>query len=150
MLPILILALSVLVLASTMWRLVRAPEARRGKRRITPRTPAGIHMPGPSFAPVFAAIGVFLFFLGLVFGGTLLVLGGIALVLTLLYWLVEALRVYDHDLGRRRRPCRRSSTAGPPPACTCPARRSGRSSARSGRRCSCSASCSASGCSLRA
>lgn len=97
-LPILILALSVLVLASTMWRLVRAPEARRGKRRITPRTPAGIHMPGPSFAPVFAAVGVFLFFLGLVFGGTLLVLGGIALVITLLYWLMEALRVYDHDI----------------------------------------------------
>lgn len=98
-LPILILALSALVLASTFWRLFRAPQARRGKRRITPRTPAGVHMPGPSFAPVFAAIGVSLFFLGLVFEGTLIVLGGIALVITLLYWLMEAVRVYDHDIG---------------------------------------------------
>ena len=56
-------------------------------------------MPGPSFAPAFAAVGVFLLFLGLVFGGFILVLGVIALVLTLLYWLAEAVRIYDHDIG---------------------------------------------------
>ena len=38
-------------------------------------------MPGPSFAPVFAAVGAFLLFLGLVFGGLILLLGAIALAL---------------------------------------------------------------------
>ena len=52
-----------------------AGRPRRGKQRIDPRTPAGIHMPGPSMSPVFAAIGAFLLFLGLVFGGPILILG---------------------------------------------------------------------------
>ena len=69
--------------------------------RLTPRTPAGLHMPGPSWAPIFASIGVFLLFLGIVFPGPILVLGGIALVLTLLYWLTESVRIYDHDLGEQ-------------------------------------------------
>ncbi len=56
-------------------------------------------MPGPSFAPFLAAIGAFLLFLGLVFGGPLLVIGAIALILTLLYWLGEALRIYDREVG---------------------------------------------------
>ena len=56
-------------------------------------------MPGPSFAPVFAAVGLFLVMLGLVFGGITIVLGVIALVLTLLYWLAEGMRNYDHDIG---------------------------------------------------
>ena len=56
-------------------------------------------MPGPSFSPVFAAVGVFLLLLGLVFGGVILALGAIALILTLLYWLAEGLRIYDHDVG---------------------------------------------------
>ena len=50
-------------------RLMTAPPARRGKQRVAPATPAGIHMPGPSFAPIFAAFGTVLLFLGLVFGG---------------------------------------------------------------------------------
>ena len=37
--------------------------------------------------------------LGLVFGGITSVLGVIALVLTLLYWLAEGMRIYDHDIG---------------------------------------------------
>ncbi|HET7168432.1 MAG TPA: cytochrome c oxidase subunit 4 [Candidatus Limnocylindrales bacterium] len=98
MLPVLILVLAVVVLAVTLWRLVRAPDARRGKSRITPRTPKGLHMPGPSFAPILASVGAFLLFLGIVFGGALLAVGGIALAVTLLYWLGEALRLYDHDV----------------------------------------------------
>ena len=56
--------------------------------------------------------------LGLVFGGVTLVLGAIALVLTLLYWLAEGLRLYDRDIGPTspdaagRRP-RRSATRRP-------------------------------------
>jgi len=80
-------------------QLMTTPPARRGKRRIAPATPAGVHMPGPSFAPILAAIGAFLLFLGLVFGGIALALGAIALVLTLLYWLAEGLRIYDHDVA---------------------------------------------------
>lgn len=113
-LPILILALSALVLVVTFVGLLRAPPARRGKTRITPRTPPGIHMPGPSFAPILAAIGVFLFFLGVVFGGSLLVVGGIALAVTLLYWLMEALRVYDHDIGPTATTLPAVVHAGPP------------------------------------
>lgn len=99
MLPILILVPSVLVIAVLFWKLLRAPKPRRGKGRIEPVAPPGVHMPGPSWAPVLAAIGAFLLFLGLVFGGPLLVVGAIGLTITLLYWLVEAVRLYDHDLG---------------------------------------------------
>ena len=99
LIPVAVAVLVVFVLLWMFRRLRTAPPARRGKRRIEPRTPAGIHMPGPSFAPAFAAVGAFLLFLGLVFGGLILVLGAIALVLTLLYWLAEALRIFDHDLG---------------------------------------------------
>lgn len=99
LLPIFVLVAVLAILTRTFLGLVRAAPAQRGKMRIEPRTPAGIHMPGPSFAPILASIGAFLLFLGLVFGGTLLVAGAIALALTLLYWLGEALRIYDHDLG---------------------------------------------------
>jgi plastocyanin len=115
MLPVFILALSVLVLAVLFWKLVRAPKPARGKQRITPLAPPGVHMPGPSWAPVFAAIGAFLLFLGLVFGGVVLVLGSIALALTLLYWLVEALRIYEHDVGATAQPLPVVAHDGPPP-----------------------------------
>lgn len=101
LLPVLIFVLTLLILAWLFLRLFRAPKPRRGFQRIPPRTPAGLHMPGPSFAPILASIGVFLLFLGVVFPGPLLVLGGIALGLTLLYWLKESVRIYDHDLGVR-------------------------------------------------
>ncbi len=95
--------------------LATAAPARRGFQRTVPSTPAGIHMPGPSWAPIFASIGVFLLFLGLVFEGIILVLGVIALVLTLLYWLGEGL----HLLRSRRRPPPSTLPAivhaGPPP-----------------------------------
>ncbi len=98
-LPVGTTVLVVLLMARTVMQVATVPPARRGKRRIAPATPAGVHMPGPSFAPIFAAVGVFLLFLGLVFGGIALVLGSVALVLTLLYWLVEGLRIYDHDVA---------------------------------------------------
>jgi plastocyanin len=98
-LPVGTTVLVLLGLMRTIQRVMTTPPARRGKQRITPATPAGLHMPGPSFAPIFAAIGTFLLVLGLVFGGLALVLGAIALVLTLLYWLAEGLRIYDHDIA---------------------------------------------------
>ena len=96
-------------------RLVKAPPARRGKQRIPSKTPAGVHMPGPSFSPAFAAMGTFLILLGLVFGGITLVLGALALALTLLYWLAEGLRIYDHDNGPTGTTLPAVIDAGPPP-----------------------------------
>ena len=100
MLPVFILVLAVVVLVVLVLEPVPAPKPRRGKQRMAPRTPAGVHMPGPSWAPIFAAIGAFLLFLGWCSAGPMLVARrDRASVLTLLYWLGEALRVYDHDLG---------------------------------------------------
>jgi len=115
LLPVIMLVVIVLVLVRTFLRLARAKPAHRGKARIVPRTPPGIHMPGPSYAPIFASIGAALLFLGLVFGGPILVLGAIALVLTLLYWLAEALHIYDHDLGATAPALPAVIHDGPPP-----------------------------------
>ena len=115
LLPVVIVILIVLVLLRTFAMLARAPKLRRDAMRPQHRTPAGIHMPGPSFAPVFASVGLFLLFLGLVFGGPILVLGAIALVLTLLYWLAEGLRLYDRDIGSTRSELVPVIETGPPP-----------------------------------
>jgi hypothetical protein len=97
-LPVGTVVLVALGLVWTFRRLMTAPPARRGVQRIPPKTPPGIHMPGGSLAPIFAAIGTALLFLGLVFGGVTLALGVVALILTLLYWMAEGLRIYDHDI----------------------------------------------------
>jgi plastocyanin len=76
-----------------------AGPTRRGGGRVKPLPPAGVHMPGPSYAPIFAAVGTFLLFIGLIFGGPTLLLGLAALLLTLLYWGREALTDYDHLAG---------------------------------------------------
>lgn len=115
MLPVLITVLTVIVLAATFWKLLRAPKPRRGKRRVEPVPPAGVHMPGPSWSPFFAAIGAFMLFLGLVFGGPILILGAIGLALTLLYWGAEALHLYDHDLGATAPELPEVAHDGPPP-----------------------------------
>lgn len=108
----------VLVAIGLVWtfrRLMTAPPARRGVQRVDPKTPTGIHMPGPSLAPIFAAVGTALLLLGLVFGGVVLALGLIALVLTLLYWLAEGLRVYDHDVEPTSTTLPARIETGPPP-----------------------------------
>ena len=99
LLPVGVVIILVLILLRTARSLATAAPARRGYQRTVPRTPAGIHMPGPSWAPIFASIGLFLLFLGLVFEGIILVLGATALVLTLLYWLGEGLHLYDRDIS---------------------------------------------------
>jgi plastocyanin len=91
-----------LAIAVVLWliwllrRFATAGPTRRGKRRITPVAPPGVHMPGPTFAPVLAAIGAFFLFLGLVTGGALLWVGVAILFLTLLYWGREAIADFDH------------------------------------------------------
>ena len=115
LLPIAVIALAVLTFAILFRRLLSAPKARRGFQPIEPATPEGIHMPGPSFAPIFAAVGAFLLFLGVVFGGMILVLGAVAFVLTLLYWLAEAMRVYDHEISATAPALPEVIHDGPPP-----------------------------------
>jgi len=115
LIPVAIVVLVAVVLLVTFRALIKAPPARRGTPRIEPRTPAGIHMPGPSFAPAFAAAGAFLLMLGLVFGGVALILGLIGLALTLLYWLAEGLRLYDRDIGSTRTTLPAVVHDGPPP-----------------------------------
>lgn len=96
-LPILLLVAVIVFLAWLAVRYAHAGPRRRGPARTEPRPPAGTHMPGPSLAPLFAAVGTFLFFFGLILGvGSLAFwVGLVALVLTLLYWLREGMRDYD-------------------------------------------------------
>lgn len=77
------------------YRFATVGPTRRGPRRLPPRPPAGVHMPGGSLAPVFTAVGLFLLFFGLVVKGPALILGVAALSLTLLYWGAEAIREHD-------------------------------------------------------
>ena len=103
LIPLLLAAIVLLFLAWTVYRLATAGPTRRGVRRRPPVTPEGIHMPGPSFAPVLAAFGAFMLVFGLVSGGLWMWAGGAVLAITLLYWGREALRDYDrvavHDAG---------------------------------------------------
>src|SRR5215212_7481361 len=92
----------------------RIGPRRRRPGRVRPVTPPGIHMPGPSLAPFFAAGGSALLFLGLVFPGPLLLLGLVGLVLGLLYWGREGLAEYDH-LADEHAQLPAVIHAGPPP-----------------------------------
>jgi plastocyanin len=51
-------------------------------------------MPGPSFRPLLASLGTALLFAGLVFGGWVLAVGVLALVVSLLGWLNDARKEY--------------------------------------------------------
>ena len=96
LIPVAIMALVVLFIAWLLWRVTRLGPKRRGKGKVKPLPPPGVHMPGPTLAPLFGAVGVGLLLFGLVFGGLLLALGFAVLVLGLLYWGAEAMRDYDH------------------------------------------------------
>ncbi len=87
------------VLAFVAWLVVRfatAGPTRRGIRKVSPRPPAGVHAAAPSYAPVIGAIGVFLLFYGIIFQGWVLVVGVTALIASLVYWLREGIRDYEH------------------------------------------------------
>jgi plastocyanin len=96
MIPLALAGLGLLYLTWTVYRFATAGPTRRGRRRLPPVTPAGIHMPGPSFAPVLAAVGAFFMVFGVVTGGLWLPIGALILVITLLYWGREEMRNYDH------------------------------------------------------
>ena len=96
LIPILLAILMFLFITWTIYRFATAGPKRRGKRRLEPVPPPGVHMPGGSFAPLLAAFGCFMLVFGLVTGGFWLWIGFAILAVTLLYWGREALRDYDH------------------------------------------------------
>ncbi len=95
LIPIGLAFLVFLFVTWTIYRFATAGPKQRGPGRRPPVTPAGIHMPGPSFAPILAAIGGFFMVFGMVTGGFWLWIGLVMLVITLLYWGREATRDYD-------------------------------------------------------
>lgn len=97
LIPFGLAALVFLYVSWTVYRFATAGPTRRGKRRLPPATPAGIHMPGPSFAPLLAATGLFFMVFGMVEGGIWLGVGVIVLVITLLYWGREEMRDFDRS-----------------------------------------------------
>ena len=121
LIPLGLAALVFLYVTWTAYRFATAAPARHGDiRKLPPRAPEGIHMPGPSFAPVLAAFGTFMLMFGMVSGGLWLPAGLAVLAITLLYWGREALRDYDHVAGTAHAvaigPGALPTPAGPPPA----------------------------------
>jgi plastocyanin len=96
LIPIALAGLVFLYLTWTVYRFATAGPTSRGIHRLPPVTPPGIHMPGPSFAPVLAAFGAFMLLFGMFSGGIWMWIGIVVLVITLLYWGREAIRDYDH------------------------------------------------------
>ena len=94
--PVLLLLLFVAWFAWTARKFATLGPTRRAPARIQPLTPATVHMPGGSVAPILVAIGAGALFLGLVLGGVALGIGVTVLVITLLVWFREAVRDYDH------------------------------------------------------
>ncbi|MBI3746423.1 MAG: cupredoxin domain-containing protein [Chloroflexi bacterium] len=87
--------------------------ARRASARLTPITPPELHMPGPSYAPIVAAVGAAALLWGLVVGGDALLIGTVVLVLSLLYWGREAIHDYDRTAHVQTLPA--VVHPGPPP-----------------------------------
>ncbi len=111
--PILLALLFAVWIMVTIRGFAAVGPRRRAPARIEPVTPAGIHMPGGSSAPILVAFGAGSLFLGLVLGGIALWFGVVLLVATLLVWFREAIRDYDHLAGAQRLPA--VVHEGPPP-----------------------------------
>lgn len=93
--PILLALLAVLYFGWVIRRYATAGPTRRAPVRLTPVTPAHVHMPGPSASPILVALGAGALFLGFVAGGIFLWIGVILLITTMLVWGREAVRDYD-------------------------------------------------------
>jgi plastocyanin len=111
--PILLALIFALWIMVTIRGFAAVGPKRRAPARVEPVTPAGIHMPGGSAAPILVAFGAGALFLGLVLGGIALWFGVILLVATLMVWFREAIRDYDHLAGAQRLPA--VVHEGPPP-----------------------------------
>ncbi len=113
--PMLLLVLFVAWLALTFRGFATLGPTRRAPARIQPLTPPTVHMPGGSMSPILAALGAMALFLGLVFGGLALVIGATLMVVTLLFWLREGMRDYQHLEPRQEQILPAVIHQGPPP-----------------------------------
>src|SRR5664279_5334607 len=100
LIPLGLLGLVGLYVLWLMRKLATVGPSERGGQPASPAPPDGIHMPGPSFAPVFGAVGMALLVFGLVFRGAITVLGLVALILALVYWLREGCLLYTSPSPR--------------------------------------------------
>lgn len=112
-LPFVLAVLFIAWFAFTLRKFATLGPSRRAPARIQPITPPAVHMPGGSAAPILVAIGAAALFLGLVLGGIWLALGAVVTMLTLLVWMRDALRDYDHLETRTMLPA--VVHEGPPP-----------------------------------
>ena len=102
LLPIFLAVLFVAWFALTTRKFATLGPSRRAPARIEPVTPAHVHMPGGSVAPILVAVGAGALFLGLVLGGPAIAAGAVILVITLLVWFREAIRDYNRiEPGKR-------------------------------------------------
>jgi plastocyanin len=113
LIPIGLALLFVAWFAYTMRKFATLGPSRRAPARIQPLTPASVHMPGGSSAPILVAFGAGALFLGLVLGGVWLWVGATLMVVTLLAWFREAMHDYDHLESAQRLPA--VVHQGPPP-----------------------------------
>jgi plastocyanin len=116
--PVLLLVLFVAWFAWTTRKYATLGPTRRAPARVQPITPAHVHMPGGSVAPILAAAGAAALFFGLVAGGIALWVGVVLLVVTLLVWFREGMRDYAHLEPAATMPARQLPAvvhAGPPP-----------------------------------
>lgn len=113
LIPVGLLLLFIAWFAWTARKFATLGPTRRAPARIQPVTPAHVHMPGGSSAPILVALGAGALFLGLVLGGIVLWIGAVLMVLTLLAWFREAIRDYDHLESAQRLPA--VVHPGPPP-----------------------------------
>ena len=111
--PIFLLVLFIAWFALTSRKFATLGPRRRAPARIQPITPPAVHMPGGSLSPILVALGAMGLFLGLVFGGVALWIGTTVLIVTLLFWLREAMRDYEHQEPANRLPA--VVHEGPPP-----------------------------------
>ena len=102
--PVLLAVLFIAWFALTSRRFATLGPTRRAPARVQPVTPAHVHMPGGSVAPILAALGAGALFFGLVAGGIALWVGLALLVVTLLVWFREGMRDYAHLEPSQRLP----------------------------------------------
>jgi plastocyanin len=103
LLPVFILVGVLLWLVMTVRAFAVLGPRERGRRYIAV-PPAGLHAPGPSYAPVLGALGAGLFVAGLVVGGAFLLIALGILIVALLYWGREFMHEYDHVAGSETLP----------------------------------------------
>jgi hypothetical protein len=107
--PLLVLGVGALILALLFWGAegLRDYDHVAGDHPQLPPPvqegpPPGVHMPGPSFRPILAALGVFILFLGLVFPGPIIFVGLLFTIVALLGWLNDARKEYRHVVDADR------------------------------------------------